>query len=137
MEIGKERLREIFEKTNGKCHLCHKPLAFRSHGKNTPNGWEIEHSVPKARGGTDHLNNLYAAHPSCNRAKGTMTSRTARIAHGRRRAPLSRKRLIQERLQNTVVGSTFGGLIAVATGLALAPIVVVGGLVGLLADPEG
>ena len=44
-------------------------LFYHSYGKNTPMGWEIDHSRPKDKGGTDHLNNLQAMQTSANRQK--------------------------------------------------------------------
>ena len=41
-----------------------------SYGKATPMGWEIDHSKPKSKGGTDHLNNLQPLKTSANRRKG-------------------------------------------------------------------
>lgn len=37
---------------------------------NSPNGWEIDHSVPVARGGTDDLSNLQPLQWENNRYKG-------------------------------------------------------------------
>jgi 5-methylcytosine-specific restriction endonuclease McrA len=33
--------------------------------------WNIDHDLPLARGGTNHLDNLRLTHQSCNRRKGT------------------------------------------------------------------
>ena len=41
---------------------------LRTH-KKTGDPWEIDHDVPRARGGTDHEKNLRLAHRSCNRSK--------------------------------------------------------------------
>ena len=41
-----------------------------SYGKLSPMAWEVDHSKPKSKGGTDHLNNLQAMNPSANRSKG-------------------------------------------------------------------
>lgn len=38
-----------------------------SYGKNSEMGWEIDHSKPQSKGGTDHLNNLQ---PMNTRANG-------------------------------------------------------------------
>ncbi|MCD4744068.1 MAG: HNH endonuclease [Desulfobacteraceae bacterium] len=40
-----------------------------SHGKQSDMGWEVDHSKPKAKGGTDHLNNLQALQWEENRKK--------------------------------------------------------------------
>jgi hypothetical protein len=57
------RLNDIYDRTTGRCHLCGKRLAFHNYGcHGTRGAWHIEHSVPRANGGTDHVNNLY---PGC------------------------------------------------------------------------
>ena len=58
-----ERLNEIFNKTNGKCRHCGMQLAFKNYGKRyARGGWEVDHSVPKSKGGTENLRNLW---PTC------------------------------------------------------------------------
>jgi hypothetical protein len=58
--MEKERLRKIFRKTDGFCHICHRKLNFANHGIGGTNGaWHVEHSKAKASGGSDHLNNLF------------------------------------------------------------------------------
>lgn len=113
-----EQLRAIFDRSNGICHICREPVSFDAYGRDADEGWEVEHSVPRARGGTDRLNNLYAAHPSCNRAKGTRTSREVRAAHGHTRAPRSRVQV--ERAQATGLG--LGGATGGAIGMMFGPI---------------
>ncbi len=44
-------------------------LYFHSYGKNSKMGWEIDHSKPKSKGGTDHLNNLQPLKTTDNRKK--------------------------------------------------------------------
>lgn len=44
-------------------------MYYHSYGKNTDMGWEIDHSRPKCKGGTDHLNNLQAMNTLANRKK--------------------------------------------------------------------
>lgn len=105
----KERLKIIFSKTDGRCHLCNKRLAFRNHGQLGRRGaWEVEHSNPRANGGHDHLNNLFPAHILCNREKGTVTTRTARAWHGRTHAPLSTEKVVDQRLWSAVGGGVLG-----------------------------
>jgi hypothetical protein len=109
-----ERLKQIFNKTNGRCHICHNNLSFSGYG----NTWEVEHSIPRAKGGTDHLNNLFAAHLSCNRTKGTKHTRTARAEYGNTRAPHSKNKIGELQTQHSVIGAVFGGVI----GLILTPV---------------
>lgn len=45
-------------------------LYYHSYGKNSEKGWEIDHSKPISKGGTDHLNNLKPLNTKANRKKG-------------------------------------------------------------------
>ena len=49
-----------------KGNVIYKP----SYGKPTEMGWEIDHSKPQVKGGTDHLNNLQPLQVEANRSKG-------------------------------------------------------------------
>lgn len=127
----------IYDRTAGRCHICGKHLARKNYGKQGSRGsWEVEHSIARARGGSDHGNNLYPACITCNRAKGTASSRTARAKNGRTRAPLSVRRQEQVRARRTVGGGLLG---MAAAGLAGAPLLVpmgIAALVGYALDPE-
>ena len=48
-------------------HQIYKP-AYGTHGAQ---GWEVDHSHPKAKGGTDSPRNLQAMQSTANRTKGT------------------------------------------------------------------
>ena len=101
MKADDNKLERIYRRTDGQCHICRKRLCFGNYGAIGKRGaWEIEHSRPRSKGGTDHLNNLYAACISCNRSKGNGTTASARGANGYRTAPLS------EELKN---GNTWAG----------------------------
>src|SRR6266700_5629426 len=107
MEREEAELRAIYERTEGRCHICRKRLSLRNYGSIGKRGaWEIEHSVAQARGGTDHLNNLFAAHISCNRSKGDGSSQSARRQHGYQCAPYSSRK----RKRNAFVGAGIGSL---------------------------
>lgn len=41
-----------------------------SYGKYSDMGWNIDHSKPQAKGGTDHLNNLQPMNSKANCSKG-------------------------------------------------------------------
>lgn len=41
-----------------------------SYGKFSEKGWNIDHSKPKDKGGTDHLNNLQPMNSKANSSKG-------------------------------------------------------------------
>ena len=46
-------------------------LHFDDHGKiASPHGWDIDHIIPKAQGGSDEIENLQALHYTLNRACG-------------------------------------------------------------------
>jgi 5-methylcytosine-specific restriction endonuclease McrA len=125
-----EQRSRIYDKTSGYCHICKKKLAFTNYGRRGARGaWEVEHSVPRAAGGSHHGNNLYASCIPCNRTKGCGTTRTARRANGRTAAPLSRKARAEKRRGNAVVGAGAGALLGAMLGPAG---IVVGGVVGAL-----
>ncbi len=44
-------------------------MYYHSYGKYTSMGWVIDHSKPKSKGGTDHLNNLQALNTYTNQEK--------------------------------------------------------------------
>lgn len=119
MAYSNERLNDIYERTDGTCHLCKKRLAFKNYGVcGTKGAWEVEHSVPKAKGGTDRLNNLYAACIKCNREKGKRTTKSVRAKNGHSAAPLSAIKKQQARTGNAVAGGTLGGLLGLIGGPA-------------------
>lgn len=140
MDYSKDFRRKIFDKTTGRCHLCGGGIFFNNYGAIEKKGaWEIEHSVPRSKGGTDHLNNLFPAHIDCNRSKSNHSTRTARAKYGRTRAPYSEKKATEVRLENTFVGGGAGflaGLLLRLTNPGLALITLIGSTIGYLTDPE-
>lgn len=131
IRFDEDRLNSIFDRSRGKCHVCHKQLCFSNYGRFGRRGaWHVDHSIALANGGTNHGNNLFAACVACNLDKSTTSSRTARKAYGKTRAPLSRDRFESARGENLfgggVTGAGLGALIAGPPGA------VIGGLVGLL-----
>lgn len=119
-----DQLNDIYDRTSGYCHLCSKRLAFTNYGSTRDRGaWEVEHSVPKACGGTDRLNNLYAACISCNRSKRARPTRACRAENGRTRAPLNSSARRAAKTENALAGAGLGALL----GLPFGPI---GALVG-------
>ncbi|MBK9477848.1 MAG: HNH endonuclease [Bacteroidetes bacterium] len=128
MKYDNEKLNKIYDRTDGYCHLCHKKLSFSNYGVlDSIGSWHVEHSKPKAKGGTNHLNNLYPACITCNLEKGTFHSRTARGWNGNTRAPLSKAAKESIREGNTIGGAVIGG----ALGIMFGPLgLVVGSLIG-------
>jgi len=107
-----EHLARIYYRTDGHCHICGKKLSLVNFARFGWKGaWERDHSNAWANGGTDGFGNLYAACISCNRRKGTASSRTARRWHGRRRAPLSRVAKQEIKTENSVGLAAIGGLV--------------------------
>lgn len=83
MAYDDDRLNRIYYKTDGYCHLCGKKLSRNNYGSNGSKGaWEVDHSIAKANGGTNHLNNLFPACIPCNNEKGTYHKQTIRKRKG-------------------------------------------------------
>lgn len=129
MGYDKDQLDRIFHSTAGRCHLCHGRLARKNYAVDGQrDAWEVDHSVARARGGSDHGNNLKPAHIACNRSKQEADNRAIRQAHGHKRSPLSTKEIESKRTRNAVIGSTS---LALAGGFILGPPgFIVGALVG-------
>jgi hypothetical protein len=139
MAFTDEQLSLIFERTDGRCHICGTKVCFSNYGQSGHRGaWEVEHSNPRCNGGSDRLCNLYAAHISCNREKGCMTTRTVRSWNGRTKAPLSMGRKQEIRSTNRLgwgsVGALTGAAILGPPGLLLGGIL--GAIVGDQIEPE-
>ncbi len=117
MAYSDDVLNRIYDRTDGYCHLCCKKLSFSNYARYGYRGvWEVEHSVPLSKGGTNHLNNLYPACISCNRSKAAQSSRSARSMNGRKRAPFSKSRKEKIRSSNATTGGVIGGLLGSIAG---------------------
>ena len=82
MSYSDKTKREIFDSSSGICALCDNELVFELHGSKEEGGWEIDHSKPKADGGTEHINNLQPMCWECNRKKSDMPMRDAKEKFG-------------------------------------------------------
>ncbi len=112
MAFNEEELNRIYERTSGYCHICHKKLAFKNYGKvGARAAWEVEHSNPQAKGGSNRLNNLYPACISCNRSKGTSSTASARAKNGKTRAPLSPEKRKDAKAGNAIAGGALGAMV--------------------------
>lgn len=112
MAFNEEERNQIYERTSGYCHICHKKLAFKNYGKvGARAAWEVEHSNPQANGGSNRLNNLYPACISCNRSKGASSTASARAKNGKTRAPLSLEKRKQAKAGNAVAGGALGAMV--------------------------
>src|SRR6185436_16665560 len=124
-KFDKSTLDIVYRKTDGYCHLCHKKLSRSNYGiHGAKAAWHIEHSNPRAKGGTDHLNNLYPACINCNIEKGTLHTKTIRKPNGVSRAPYSKEKKNRIRQNNKAAGTLIGG------GIGLAILGPLGALVG-------
>jgi len=113
MRYSKEKLREIYNRTTGYCHICHKKVALKNYNSAGSRGaWEVEYSKPRAKGGSDYLRNLYPACISCNRSKGKKPNQSVRAKHGIKPAPLSKERRKKAKRANAISD----GLAGVAVG---------------------
>ena len=79
-----EDKRQLFNDQQMRCVYCGNVYKY--------NELEIEHIIPKALGGPDHIRNSQLACRTCNRAKGTMTDiefrqKNARLLPQRERTP--------------------------------------------------
>jgi len=119
MSYSDDEIEAAYDRTDGNCHLCGGRMAWSNYGKpGRRQAWEMEHSRPRGGGwgGTDHANNRYGAHVSCNRSKGTRSTRSARRDYGRTRAPLSRSTKVKLRRRNAAIGSGVGAVVGSAGG---------------------
>ncbi|RLI82933.1 HNH endonuclease [Archaeoglobales archaeon] len=67
-----ELARRLLEIQGGKCFICEEPIDLELHK------WEIDHIIPRAKGGRDNENNYAVVHESCNRKKLDSDLRVAR-----------------------------------------------------------
>ena len=139
INMEKERLQKIYRKTDGYCHLCHCKLSFTNYGSyGTKGAWHIEHSKAKFNGGSNHMNNLYAACISCNIDKGTKHTKTIRAQNGITRAPYSKAKKSQIKNDNTASGAVIGSGIGFAVAGPVGGIFgsIVGALIGIENSPN-
>lgn len=73
MSKGARRWRKMIalhERDGGFCRLCGGEIVLSRLGKQNPDKPTLDHILPKAKGGTNDLENLQLAHAKCNTAKG-------------------------------------------------------------------
>lgn len=67
-----DELNAVFDRMGGTCWFCKCPIRWRNYGRrDVPMGWEVDHRVAIANGGTDDIANLIPACWTCNNFKGT------------------------------------------------------------------
>jgi hypothetical protein len=139
MPFDKQILTRIYRRTSGYCHLCHSKLSLKNYGRPGERGaWHVEHSVPRSKGGTDHLNNLFPACVTCNSEKSNRTTRTARGWNGKQCAPLNQEKRKQAKFENGLAGAVAGGF---ALGVIAGPLgaivgAVTGACIGSAKNPD-
>jgi 5-methylcytosine-specific restriction endonuclease McrA len=138
MAFDRRRQDAIFKKTDGQCHICRKTLARRNYGVLGARGaWEVEHSNPRAVGGTDHLNNLYPACLPCNRSKRHASTKSARGKHGFRAAQLSREKKAGNAWLAGLAGAMAGRMLLATLGpLGIAAGALIGAAIGSDYEPD-
>ena len=62
----------FFNKQGGICAYCQQPLIWNVDGLAV--NCDIDHIIPKSRGGKEHLENLCLACQACNQTKANMTA---------------------------------------------------------------
>lgn len=131
-------LRYIFdERSDGRCHLCHKRLEFEAYGKgNSEHGWEVDHSHARATGGSSRLGNLKAACIKCNRSKQAQDVKSFRAQKGFKRAPLSRKRRKKAKEKAVGAGTLIAGALGIVAHAVTLPLLAIGAMAGALHDPN-
>ncbi len=134
-----EKLSRIYDRSSGYCHICLGKVYFKNYARPAGRGaWEVEHSKPKSKGGTDHLNNLYPACIVCNRDKSNRTTKTARAGNGVLRAPLTREARKQAKVKRAVGGGLLLGSACALIGGPVGAIIgaVYGAHVGHRGNPD-
>jgi len=77
MPVSKAHEKSIFDRDKGICKICERKIGFID--------GEIDHKIPKSRGGKDDLENLQWVCGACNKLKGNnRTSDEVRIIRGLR-----------------------------------------------------
>jgi len=85
MGYDNHKLRDIYDKNSGYCWHCGKKIALTNYGKQGAKGcWEVDHSNPKSKGGTDFFRNLVPSCIPCNRQKSERHSRSFTPPNGYR-----------------------------------------------------
>jgi hypothetical protein len=138
MPFTTPQLDAIYRRSSGYCHLCHKKLSRVNYGVLGARGaWHVEHSVPRSKGGTDHLNNLFPACVICNGDKSDKTTRTARRWNGKKCAPLNPEKRKQAKFENGLAGAIAGGLAgAIAGPIGVVFGAVTGACIGSAQNPD-
>lgn len=82
-------LTAIIKRDGGDCFFCGGRLPPLGDLCEAVDAATVEHLVPRAHGGPDHLSNKFAAHMRCNREAGHLSAPEKIAMRDRLRAPLS------------------------------------------------
>lgn len=66
----RDKHRKLIAADQPPCHICGQPIDYGIRDGYHPEAFTIDHITPIARGGSDTMDNLAAAHRKCNRTKG-------------------------------------------------------------------
>lgn len=75
-------------------------INYNEHGKVTKYGWDIDHYIPKAKGGSDDISNLFAVHYIKNRSMGMSMEQKDKMFWFR---ALEEKREIQKKICKQII----------------------------------
>lgn len=64
----RDRFRARIKATKAGCHICGQPISYDLPWLD-PGAFVVDHVIPLAKGGTDTIDNVKAAHRSCNSKK--------------------------------------------------------------------
>lgn len=74
MGYSDDTLNDLFDAAGGVCPDCGRTIRWKHYGsREYAKGWEVDHIVPKARGGSNRRRNLWALCWECNAKKGAGT----------------------------------------------------------------
>lgn len=63
-------VRALARRDGNLCSICCYPMKLRANPDKDHDAATVDHRVPRARGGTDHISNLQLAHRRCNQERG-------------------------------------------------------------------
>ena len=72
MAYTESKLRKIFKKGNGRCHLCRKLLQFDKYGRTESivGAWRVYQVKTNSKAGLSSVSNLLPSCPQCYRENG-------------------------------------------------------------------
>jgi 5-methylcytosine-specific restriction endonuclease McrA len=69
---SEERLKQIFNKTDGRCYVCGKHLSYSNRTYGDRGAWHVGHLIAKDKGGSENLRNKVPLCAPHNLKIGTM-----------------------------------------------------------------